>query len=719
MENQVQRGIRWDAAGAYWINGEKKLLCCGEFHYFRVPRQDWERRLLLWKKAGGNCIATYVPWELHEPQEGSFAFSDCPARDLEGFLQLCRRLDLFVLVRPGPYQYSEMKYSGLPEWLVTEYPQILARNPEGEIVNEISVSYLHPVFLEKARRWYEAVIPILARYTVDNDGPIAMVQFDNELMGIHYWFTDAYDCNRQAMGIGEPGGAWPSFLRERYDTIGSLNAAYESGYGSFEEVFPIHPPARCATQSRRLKDYQDFYFSAAARYAQILCGWLRELGMQVPIVHNSPNPNANSTFLEICEALGEGFLLGSDHYYNLNIGWEQNNPTPQYALRCFYSNEMLRLMGYPPTVFELPGGSPSEFPPIAPGDLKAAYYANTALGMKGHNYYIFTGGENPFHLGSNGRYYDFCAPVSAAGEVRPSYEIIREYHAFLHENEWLAGAGMEADFYVGLDWESTRSSFYSASGVSRAKAWELTRNGILLTAFGTSYSPQLVDLSGELPTDKPLMLAVFSGMERSLQEKLVAFLKAGGKLVLAPTLPQTDETGAPCTVLADFLGSKIPANDRRYAPVLMMDAMQDIPCSKARVYTVEEAPLGARTIGWDEKNGGVFCWEKAFPGGGKAVFLGLDWEYCKLEHGEILTGLLTRCGKPAASRCISTSNPSVWAVLRRNGEKAMAFVLNLYSAPNETDVTITVGANTRTFSDLKLQPMEVLCLPVTLADQDA
>lgn len=50
----------------YYLNGKPTFLYSGEFQYFRVPRKDWKTRLALFKEAGGNCIATYTPWLLHE-----------------------------------------------------------------------------------------------------------------------------------------------------------------------------------------------------------------------------------------------------------------------------------------------------------------------------------------------------------------------------------------------------------------------------------------------------------------------------------------------------------------------------------------------------------------------------------------------------------------------------------------------------------------------------
>ena len=84
---------------------EPVYLLSGEFHYFRVPKGDWHHRMRLFKNAGGNVIATYIPWLLHEPEEGSFVWGESADwLDLEGFLQSALDEDLYVIARPGPYQ---------------------------------------------------------------------------------------------------------------------------------------------------------------------------------------------------------------------------------------------------------------------------------------------------------------------------------------------------------------------------------------------------------------------------------------------------------------------------------------------------------------------------------------------------------------------------------------------------------------------------------------
>ena len=192
------------------IDGKPAYLYSGEFDYFRVPKPDWRRRMQLFKEAGGNCLATYVPWLIHEPEEGKFVFGGADGvHDFEGFVETAGEMGLYVIARPGPYQYSELRYNGLPGWLCANYPALLARDINGKTINPASVSYIHPVFLEKAHRWFEKICPMIAKHTVSKGGPIAFTQLDNELAGIHIWFG--------SLGL-QPGvdgirqGGWP--LRE-------------------------------------------------------------------------------------------------------------------------------------------------------------------------------------------------------------------------------------------------------------------------------------------------------------------------------------------------------------------------------------------------------------------------------------------------------------------------------------------------------------------------
>src|SRR5690606_38794408 len=92
-------------------------------------------------------------------------------------------------------------------------------------------------------------------------GPVAYVQFDNELTGIHEWFG-GWDYNPETMGFGREDGRYSRYLNEKYRDIGTLNAAYGTGFAGFMDVRPIdHNAISSVGDRRRTKDYQDFYFA--------------------------------------------------------------------------------------------------------------------------------------------------------------------------------------------------------------------------------------------------------------------------------------------------------------------------------------------------------------------------------------------------------------------------------------------------------------------------
>ena len=62
---------------------------------------------------------SYVPWNLHEPEEGVYDFGGgrrdfSMFLDLAGFLTMAKEEDLLVIFRPGPYICAEWDFGGLP-----------------------------------------------------------------------------------------------------------------------------------------------------------------------------------------------------------------------------------------------------------------------------------------------------------------------------------------------------------------------------------------------------------------------------------------------------------------------------------------------------------------------------------------------------------------------------------------------------------------------------
>src|SRR5271157_834396 len=694
------------------IDGKPICLYSGEFDYFRVPKSDWRRRMQLFKDAGGNCLATYIPWLIHEPEEGNFVFGGADGvLDFEGFVETAGGLGLYVTARPGPYQYTEFRYNGLPGWLCKNYPAIQARNAQGNVINIGSVSYVHPVFLEKARRWYEKICPLIAKHTVQRGGPIALTQFDNELTGIHIW-NDTFDYNPESMGFGKEEGRYARFLKSRYGQTAELNRMYASSYTQFADVRPIAPPGDGkVTDVRRLKDYFEFYLSTVAEYGATLAGWMRELGIDTPLIHNSGGAKMNALYLELVQKVGPNFLLGSDHYYNLDQNWPQNNPTPQSAIEVFCSLESLRLMGFPPTVLEMPSGSASDWPRFTPENAKTWYWTNLAFGMKGCSYYIFTGGPNPPGTGVTTDIYDYTAPIGATGTVRPLYQVQKELGQFLKERPWLENAEREFDCRFLFDFNLPRAENYwtgkSEFLLSGGDASTFFRKGALTSALCAGLSPRFCDLeSDDWLEDKatPVIAVCCSSMSMAGQKRVVRFLKSGGRVLFAPVLPTYDENLRPCTILSEFLGNPGIEENEEAFPSISIAGISNVLQNGAS-YITKTLPSGAETLGTLEDNGKSVAWSLKTNGGGEAIFLGFRWVHAMNDHNRMMTALLS---KWMGKQKVVSSNPSLWTSLRSWHGRSIFFVMNLWSAPMEGEISYSpAGGETVNLGKQRLEPMSV------------
>ncbi len=150
--------------GQFLMNGEPYTVISGAIHYFRTRPEDWEDRLLKLKACGFNTVETYCCWNLHERKEGSFDFSDM--LDISRFIEIAERLELNIILRPGPYICAEWDFGGLPSWLL-KYPHIALRCDD-------------PLYLDKVRPYYTELLSRIRPHLCTNGGGIIMVQVENE-----------------------------------------------------------------------------------------------------------------------------------------------------------------------------------------------------------------------------------------------------------------------------------------------------------------------------------------------------------------------------------------------------------------------------------------------------------------------------------------------------------------------------------------------------------
>lgn len=87
--------------GSFHLNEEKFNVHAGEIHYFRIAACEWEDRLTKLKRAGLNTVSTAVEWAMHEPSPETYNWKG--NANFSRFIEVAHKLDLFVIVRAGPY----------------------------------------------------------------------------------------------------------------------------------------------------------------------------------------------------------------------------------------------------------------------------------------------------------------------------------------------------------------------------------------------------------------------------------------------------------------------------------------------------------------------------------------------------------------------------------------------------------------------------------------
>lgn len=150
------------------LNGKPTQFRSGAMHYFRIHPDYWMDRLTKLKQCGLNTVETYLPWNLHEEEEGQFNFSG--KLDFEQYVNMAASLGLMVILRPGPYICSEWDFGGLPAWLL--------RKPG------IRLRCSNQAYLDAVDRYFSVLLPKLRSLQWNAGGPVALMQIENEYGGV-------------------------------------------------------------------------------------------------------------------------------------------------------------------------------------------------------------------------------------------------------------------------------------------------------------------------------------------------------------------------------------------------------------------------------------------------------------------------------------------------------------------------------------------------------
>ncbi len=155
--------INFDGKG-FIIHGKRVFVASGSLPYARVPRALWANRLLKMKRAGFNCVQTYVFWNFQEPRKGHFDFKG--RHNLQAFLTLVKKMGFYAILRVGPYDCGEWDSGGFPVWL--------------RFIPGLAIREYNPPFIKQLGKYFDKLLPIVAANQINHGGPVIMMQMENE-----------------------------------------------------------------------------------------------------------------------------------------------------------------------------------------------------------------------------------------------------------------------------------------------------------------------------------------------------------------------------------------------------------------------------------------------------------------------------------------------------------------------------------------------------------
>ena len=681
--------MSFSASKGYFIkNGKPMFVISGEIHYFRLEPKLWEKHLTLLKKSGANTTSTYIPWDWHEYEEGKFDFTGKtnPARNLVKYFELCKKVGLDLIVKPGPYILAEYEHQGLPIWLIKKISkEAHALDENGNVIDPDLMSYMSEEYLYYAFLWYDKIMPIINEYQESNNGPIVMMQVCNEV-GVFQWLSGKIDYNPSVIKL------YKEFLTEKYLSINNLNKTYGTNYLSFEKLSAPVGKIKNKQEYCAYYDFHLFYRHFYALYLNTLTKKIKSYGVNIQLTHNIPGwiygnaaelPMLISTYEEIMRTRDD-IVFGLDHIPEF-VSFRNAHSD----LACNKILEAMQPNG-PVWAAEFQAGTREHHVKSDAKDLQTFYYASLAHGMKSFNYYMFSQGINPKTKGFYGKTFYYQTPLNAKAAKSTLYNNINNVNAFIKkEKKDLLLSKTKSDICVGLYkpyfyTELTTSQmlkekrlFVEKLGLSldpRFVREDLLFNGLLRGLQTLNFNYDINDLENtsleSLLKFKQLWIVTTEFMESNTQKLLSDYVKAGGHLIMYPVIPTLDLYLNTCTVLKDNL--KIEFSKSVSANKVNAFGIDDLftVFKDKQIYSEGNVDVISITE-LDE-----VCGIRKKVGKGYLTLLGFAFGYSSDEHLHLYEKIVSF---DSIKRQAKVSDPDIQFVLRKGKRKSYLFLLNYHN----------------------------------------
>lgn len=400
------------------INDKPVIPVTGEFHFSRYPNQYWDESIKKMKAGGITVIPTYVFWNLHEEEEGKFVWTG--DKNLRAFIELCKKNNMYAIVRIGPFCHGEIRSGGLPDWLLGK--------PLNIRVND-------PMYLGYVQKLYNQIAKQLQGLYYKDGGPIIGIQIENE-----------YQHSAAPWGLTYPGQPHDFTASERDRAVTHEGVAVSTEKNPYADLGNDHMKA-LKTMAVREGIIAPIYTATGWGNAAIL-------------------PNES---IPVTAAYAYPFWTPTRDYSSFFL-YKNMHTNPDYAPVRYKPED------YPAFPAELGSGISLVYtrrPVVVHQSFDAMINRCLGSGANGVGYYMFHGGSTP--RGKNNYMndeaygltkisYEYQSPIGEYGQVREGYHRLKLIHFFLKDfGDLLAPMQVVLPANApGLTPENTRDLRYAA-----------------------------------------------------------------------------------------------------------------------------------------------------------------------------------------------------------------------------------------------------------------
>ncbi|MHA1293432.1 MAG: beta-galactosidase [Promethearchaeota archaeon] len=580
--------------GIFHLNGKPYFIISADYPYYRDLITNWEDRLKKIKNAGVSVITFYIPWRYHfikfrvdGSQYCDFKGKTNPNKNVKKFIKLIHKLEMYAVIKPGPFIHAETDYGGLPDFVNPDrnsnikpwrnFLYLEGRDQESKnkwpfLVGDTLPSPLDPEFLRLTKEYYYLIGKEILADQVYPKGPIIAIQFLNEGLysdgRIDLFYSGDYTQNTFKL--------FRKFLKNRYGSIVEYNKIHSTSYESYKNIYPIgaYEGKKAFNNKRQLLKVIDWYDFGTYYYAT----WVNELkesmkqgsklGNLPPYYCNFPPPISFDHGLDIWaarinpEELKK--LCGIEYGYTNWIGSVNYNKSSYlcYSFLCGRASglNLEENWGFGKLYdFHYKYG----FTPL--------YQTLLAIASRSTGFNIYTGVSTANWTDEidtkSKKPYPSNSPITETGNLTNKYYILKGLVKYLeyYGTELLESRPITR-ITIGLYQPYIQMAAFTNYDV---KFWK---------KLGFDFPPSFgMDIIGqfhasmrelkevyeiknlrfinrkELTHSRCILFGCSKFLDRDIQQKLVNYVINGGILVIFGELPTLDEKFFPCRILIDGL----------------------------------------------------------------------------------------------------------------------------------------------------------------------